>query len=312
MSQSDLDSPAVEVQGLRVSRMGGFELYIDTLRLERGSIVALIGPNGSGKSSLIEALAGLLPIERNRLDLLGRDLIAMSATDPARHHLGVQLQSASWSASLLVADILRIHQRVYGHVSAEIIGKLGIAELMDHTYGRLSVGQRRRVDLAVAIAHEPQVALLDEPTSGLDRMHAEQLRDCLTLLRSSGSCVIIATHSGEDASIADHALWISQGMIVDFAPPNALIYNRLGSFACHVRHSDSAVVDSMREDLEAVSTRVELRDGCVVVFGGDDLRQALPTIAHTHDADDYSVRPANVHDLLALAANRPVVIGGHP
>lgn len=312
MTRPRADHAAVEVGNLRLSRADGFELHIDSLRIVLQSIVAVIGANGSGKSSLIEAIAGLVPASHSKLDLLGIEASEFAKDSRMRRDIGAQLQSSSWSHSLLVSDILNLHKCAYGRVSNEIVARLGVHELAKRTYGSLSGGQRRRIDVAVAIAHEPRIALLDEPASGLDCMHAEQLRECLLQLRSAGSCVVLATHHGDDLSISDSVLWMSQGKVLECAPPRSLILGRIGAFVGHVRCRNPDSTQEVCQLLDRVSTRVDLEDGCILAFGGADLRRTLPSLAEWHDVEEYSLRPANGHDLLSLATGRRVAIGAAP
>jgi ABC-2 type transport system ATP-binding protein len=210
---------AVEVTDFRKA-YGDF-VAIDGISFEvqPGQIFGLLGPNGAGKTSTLESLEGLRPPSGGTLRVAGVD----PAQEPRRLRdlIGVQLQSAGLPESITPAEAMRLfcaYHRVVPRI--DLLDRLGLAVKADTQYVELSGGQQRRLVLALAIAHDPQVLFLDEPTAGLDVPSRAELHRLITELRASGTTVILATHDMAEAEeLADRVAILLSGQIAAIGTP---------------------------------------------------------------------------------------------
>ena len=168
---------------------------------------------------------------------------------------------------------------------------------MKLTYRKLSTGQRRRVDLTVALAHRPDLAVLDEPTSGLDPNFARNLAALLQELRASGSTLLVATHNEAELNNADNVVWLKNGRV----KANGALWSLLGSTLGDV--SVSLVVDrpqAVATEIEKHATTVEIAGDRVIGYGGPALRSfALSGMKHLRPSE-FHIRAVNAGDFLKL------------
>jgi ABC-2 type transport system ATP-binding protein len=217
-----MSDAVVSVQELR--KAYGTNVAVDGISFDvrRGEIFALLGPNGSGKTSTLESLEGLRRPDGGRLRIAG--------LDPTRHQrrlrslVGVQLQTSGLPAAMTVEEAMLFFSSYHDvKPRMDLVERLGLAEKRGVQYGKLSVGQQRRLALAIAIAHEPEVVFLDEPTAGLDVQSRVDLHELARGLRAKGSTVILATHDMAEAeSLADRAAILLRGRIVALGSPREL------------------------------------------------------------------------------------------
>ncbi|MFF9493276.1 ABC transporter ATP-binding protein [Streptomyces flaveolus] len=211
----------IEVTDLRRVYGGGFEAVrgIDFC-VRRGEIFALLGTNGAGKTSTVELLEGLAAPAGGRVRVLGHDPYTERAA--VRPRTGVMLQEGGFPSELTVAETARMWA---GCVSgarpeAEVLALVGLSDKRGTRVKQLSGGERRRLDLALALLGEPEVLFLDEPTTGLD---AEGRRDTWELVRSlrdGGTTVLLTTHYLEEAEdLADRLAILHEGRIAATGTP---------------------------------------------------------------------------------------------
>jgi ABC-2 type transport system ATP-binding protein len=203
---------------------------LDTLNLviERGEIFGLLGPNGSGKTTLFKVLSTLVPLQSGRVFILGHDL--RGDTSALRQRLGVVFQHPSIDRKLTVTENLMHHGHLFGlkgdHLrqrSAIMLRWLGLSERADDLGETLSGGLQRRVELAQAFLHEPELLILDEPSTGLDPSARREFLDYVTRLRDEqGTTIVLTTHQMEEAERCDRLAILHQGSLVAVAPPAQL------------------------------------------------------------------------------------------
>jgi len=202
----------------------GKTVAVDDVSFEvrRGEVFALLGPNGSGKTSTLESLEGLRRPDGGSL--------AIDGVDPTRqvrrlcNTIGVQLQTSALPASMTVEEAMRFFSSYHGvKPRFDLVERLGLAEKRAAQYGNLSVGQQRRLALAIAIAHEPKVLFLDEPTAGLDVQSRTDLHAMIKELGSRGTTVLLASHDmAEVEKLADRAAILLRGRIAATGSPRQL------------------------------------------------------------------------------------------
>jgi len=193
-----------------------------TFDVRRGEIFALLGPNGSGKTSTLESLEGLRKPDGGSL--------SVSGIDPSRQPrklagvIGVQLQASALPPAMTVNEAMKFFCSYHGvAVRNDLIERLGLSEKRSEQYGRLSVGQQRRLALVMAAAHKPAVLFLDEPTAGLDVQSRTELHALVGELKRAGTTVLLATHDMAEAEkLADRAAILLKGRIAALGSPRQL------------------------------------------------------------------------------------------
>ena len=183
------------------------------LELHAGQVLALLGPNGAGKTTSIGLLLGLLRADAGEVRLFGRNPQQVAA----RRNIGVMLQDAALPPTLKVGELLRLSASYYPapRPLAESAALAGIEDLLDRPYGKLSGGQQRRVQFAIAVCGRPRLLFLDEPTVGLDLPARQRLWAGVRTLASEGAAVVLTTHYLEEAGhLADRVCVLLRGRIV--------------------------------------------------------------------------------------------------
>ncbi len=185
------------------------------LRVRRREVVLLSGPNGAGKSTLLRVLAGLLPVHRGEVEVLGADL--RSDRRAVRRRLALVGHDTFCYDDLTVAENLRFAARAAGRPARpapEVLARFGLSGLADVRHGRLSAGQRRRLSLAVAFDRDAELLLLDEPHAGLDDAHRAELDLLIAAAPGEGRTVVLASHELERArALADREVRLEAGVV---------------------------------------------------------------------------------------------------
>ena len=211
--------PLLRATGLHKSYGGKPALKDVSLNLQAGDMVALLGPNGAGKSTLLQLLTGLFSPDQGEVRVLGHDMRAQPAR--ALASLGVVFQQMALDLDLTVQANLLFHTDLHGlprrlareRIDAQLQA-LGLGAQAGAVVRTLSGGNRRKVELARALLHEPRVLLMDEATVGLDPASRLQLLTTMqTLCHDEGMAVLWATHLIEEAQGADRLLLLHQGQV---------------------------------------------------------------------------------------------------
>lgn len=196
-----------------------------SFRVKKGELFAFLGVNGAGKSTTISILCGQLEKDCGNVVIDGHNLDVDH--DPIKRKLGVVFQKSVLDKALSVKDNLESRAALYGIVGeafrarlVELSILLSLDELLNRTVGKLSGGQRRRVDIARALLHEPEILILDEPTTGLDPQTRKHLWEVIASLRKEkGMTVFLTTHYMEEAADADYVVILDSGEIVAEGTP---------------------------------------------------------------------------------------------
>jgi ABC-2 type transport system ATP-binding protein len=214
---------AIEIDGLRKS-YGAFEAVRGlSLRVRRGEIFAFLGPNGAGKTTTVEILEGFRHRDAGDVRVLGID---PEHGDRAwRSRIGIVLQEGEAQPELTVRETLELWAAYYPSPRPieETIALAGLQEKADDRVGRLSGGQRRRLDVGLALIGDPDLVFLDEPTTGFDPVARRAAWKVIAGLRDLGKTVFLTTHYLDEAQeLADRVAIVKAGVIVVEGPPDAL------------------------------------------------------------------------------------------
>ena len=221
---------AIEARGLRKA-YGGVEAVRGAgLAIARGEVYALLGPNGAGKTTIVEILEGHRDRDGGEARVLGHD--PASGGRALRERIGIVLQTPGVEPYLRVEEAIEQYRGYYPRPRplGEILETVGLAERRRQRVRRLSGGQQRRLDVAIALAGGPELLFLDEPTTGFDPAARRQSWDMVRNLRSSGATVLLTTHYMDEAEhLADRVGVLVDGRIAAEGSPAGLMARSAGA-----------------------------------------------------------------------------------
>ena len=200
-----------------------------SLDAHAGEFIALLGPNGAGKSTLFQLLSGLFTADSGRIEVMGHDMSRDPV--PALAGLGIVFQQPTLDLELSVTANLLFHAGLHGMARAtalarigEELKQLGLLERAHDKTAQLSGGNRRRVELARALLHEPRVLLMDEPTVGLDpASRGDLLKQLLAMRRERQVAILWATHLCDEVGDADRVIVLHKGKVLADTTPAKLV-----------------------------------------------------------------------------------------
>lgn len=218
-----------------------------SFQVREGELFAFLGVNGAGKSTTINILCGQLAKDSGSVWVDGQDL--EKNVEAIKAKLGVVYQNSVLDKALSVRDNLESRAALYGITGSAFQERLSqLAELLDfgdllkRTVGKLSGGQRRRIDIARALLHQPKILILDEPTTGLDPQTRRLLWNVISRLRKqSNMTVFLTTHYMEEAADADFVVILDSGKLIAEGTPLELKNRYTGDFITLYNANESAV-----------------------------------------------------------------------
>jgi len=204
-----------------------------SLEVHSGEVVGLLGPNGAGKTTCFYMMVGLVPVDGGELQLDGNRLTHMPMHKRARLGLSYLPQEASIFRKLTVAENVEAVLELQDLDASEVRGQaddllqdLHVGHLRDSAAISLSGGERRRVEIARALATRPRFILLDEPFAGIDPIAVLDIQKIIQFLRERGIGVLITDHNvRETLGICDRAYIINEGTVLAFGTPEEIVYN---------------------------------------------------------------------------------------
>lgn len=276
-----MSNTVIEVKDFRKS-YGDF-VAVDGISfvVKNGEIFGLLGPNGAGKTSTLESLEGLREPNGGSVRVAGIDPTA--EPHKLRNLIGVQLQSAGMPESITPDEAMKFFSAYHGVAPRfDLLDRLGLKEKRNAQFYELSTGQQRRLALALAVAHNPQVLLLDEPTAGLDVATRVGLHDLMREMQANGTTIILATHDMAEAEeMSDRVAILLNGKIATIGTPMEITATGAGLTKVSVRIQDSSFAD--REMMfPAVSQRISKED--YDIFFSTDIGPTVSAIIAHIDA----------------------------
>ena len=238
MSQPEAQS-RLEARHLKKA-YGSRKVVLDvSLQVDKGEVVGLLGPNGAGKTTSFYMIVGLVRADGGQILIDGEDVTRMPIHKRSRMGLSYLPQEASIFRKLSVADnvraILELQTDAQGHTLssqqveerlAELLADLRVDHLRDSPSVALSGGERRRVEIARALATDPRFILLDEPFAGIDPIAVIEIQRIIAFLKQRGIGVLITDHNvRETLGICDHAYIISEGRVLAEGMPDEIVAN---------------------------------------------------------------------------------------
>ncbi len=222
------------VEGLRKAYRSRQVVRDFGLTLDAGEVVGLLGPNGAGKTTCFYMIVGLVAADAGRIELDGKDITHEPMYKRAKYGVGYLPQEASVFRKLTVADNLRLVLELREDLDragiereqAELMKELQVSHLADQYGPSLSGGERRRVEIARALAARPRLMLLDEPFAGIDPISVGEIQRIVRHLKNRGIGVLITDHSvRETLGICDRAYILNDGGVLAQGAPDTLLAN---------------------------------------------------------------------------------------
>jgi ABC-2 type transport system ATP-binding protein len=254
---------AIRVEELRKS-YGSYEaLRGVSFQIEAGEVFGLLGPNGAGKTTTVEILEGYRRPDGGTVSVLGQN--PQHAGRDWRERIGVVLQSSSLYPNLTVRESLALFAGYYSQPRSvdEVIELVGLEEKRGGRVRTLSGGQKRRLDLGLALVGDPELIFLDEPTTGFDPSARRTAWETIRGLRQLGKTVLLTTHYlDEAAQLADRVAVLREGRIVSVGSPAELTATRTEAEIRYSRNGEQVVVRT--EEPTRVLSELYAREGELV------------------------------------------------
>ena len=285
------------LQAKNISKRYGNYLAVDNIQLQfkRGTFNAILGPNGAGKSTSISMLIGLKQPTQG-------EIIYEPDTK-----IGVVFQNSVLDEMLTVRENLTIRARQYKGLKpnrvSDLIDRLGLSAFQKQKYGTLSGGQKRRVDIARALLHGPDLLFLDEPTTGLDIQTRKSIWDLLyQLQREEGMTVVLTTHYLDEADEADQIYIVDHGKVI--AQGSALdIKSQYATNILKIRFKERQQIESLKSSGMSVEQQGQLE----YVLQPESEREAIDYLAQVRDnLAHFEFRPGTMDDAFIALTGREV------
>lgn len=285
------------LQAKNISKRYGNHLAVDNIHLQfkRGTFNAILGPNGAGKSTTISMLIGLKQPTQG-------EIIYEPGTK-----IGVVFQTSVLDEMLTVRENLTIRARQYKGLKpnrvSDLIDRLGLSAFQKQKYGTLSGGQKRRVDIARALLHGPDLLFLDEPTTGLDIQTRKSIWDLLyQLQREEGMTVVLTTHYLDEADEADQIYIVDHGKVI--AQGSALdIKSQYAKNTLKIRFKERQQIESLKSSGMSVEQQSQLE----YIFQPESEREAIDYLVQVRDKlAHFEFRPGTMDDAFIALTGREV------
>ncbi len=273
------------------------------LKVKKGELFAFLGINGAGKSTTISIICSQLAKDSGKVFVNGKDLDA--DTDKIKNDLGVVFQNSVLDKSLTVKDNLKSRAALYSITGSdfdnrlkELCGLFDLEDLLKRPVGKLSGGQRRKIDIARALFHNPKILILDEPTTGLDPQTRKSVWSVIDKLRKTENItVFLTTHYMEEAAESDYVVILDSGKIVAQGTPPELKNKFTGDFI--------TIYGAAQEQIELLGMEYEKLSNAAYRIAVSDASQATALImAHPELFTDYEVIKGKMDDVFLAATGK--------
>lgn len=275
-----------------------------SFKVKRGELFAFLGVNGAGKSTTINVICGQLKKDGGSVEICGTSLDENA--DEIKRKIGVVFQFSALDKDLSVKENLESRAALYGIYGEEFKKRLAVLadnlafkDFLNRPIGKLSGGQRRRVDVARALIHDPEILILDEPTTGLDPQTRNALWNFISDLRTkNGTTVFLTTHYMEEAADADYVIILNKGKIAAEGTPLQLKNAYTGDFI--------TLYGADEEDIKTLGSSYEKIPNGYRLEVENTAAATKLIVAHPEIFKDYEITKGKMDDVfLAVTGKKP-------
>jgi ABC-2 type transport system ATP-binding protein len=275
----------VEARGLSFAHPGSSRKALERLSLgvRSGSFLGLLGPNGAGKTTFVNLICGLLRADSGQLEVFGK----RPRSAAARRRIGLCPQELALYPALSAAENLRFFGRLAGLSGRRLRSRVGaVLELVrlapeaQRRVGRFSGGMQRRLNLATALVHEPDLLLLDEPTVGVDPQSRLAIYAALEELSASGATILYTSHYMDEVErLCDEVLVIDHGRVLTHGPTAEVVARGRRAAAFRLSLAADRDAQPLIEEAERQGLHARLVEGGELELAGDDLAALMEEVA---------------------------------
>lgn len=227
-----MDREVITLNNVNISFSKQEVLKDISFKVNKGEILGILGPSGSGKTTLIKAIVGMIAANKGEVEVLGMKMPSLKASDK----IGYMAQADALYDDLSALDNLLFFGELYGlkgekakKKALELLKLVHLDENMRKKVSYFSGGMKRRLSLAIALIHEPEILILDEPTVGIDPVLRREFWDEFERIREGGTTIILTTHVMDEAEHCDRLALIREGEIIALETPDLLKVNSKGN-----------------------------------------------------------------------------------
>lgn len=279
-----------------------------SFRVKEGELFAFLGVNGAGKSTTINIMCGQLSKDKGSVVIDGMNLD--ESLDMIKSELGVVFQNSVLDSALSVYDNLESRAALYGIMGedfktrlAELAELLDFKDLLKRAVGKLSGGQRRRIDIARALFHRPRILILDEPTTGLDPQTRQTLWNVISDLRKNENMtVFLTTHYMEEAAEADYVVILDNGKISAEGTPLELKNKYTGDYI--------TIYGAQEEGIKKLGVEYQPVKDAFRLSVPDTKAATELIIKHPDLFNDYEITKGKMDDVFLYVTGKKLVGGG--
>ncbi len=280
-----------------------------SFKVKKGELFAFLGVNGAGKSTTINIICGQLSMDSGEIKVNGNDI--KKDVTKIKSELGVVFQNSLLDSALSVYDNLQSRAALYNITGAsfkarldELSSLLQFKDILNRPVGKLSGGQRRRIDIARALLHKPQILLLDEPTTGLDPQTRKLLWEVISdLRRKENLTVFLTTHYMEEATDADYIVILNAGKISAQGTPLELKNNYTQDFITVYGIENESLIESLGFKYECIRDAIR-------ISVPDTATAAQLIIKHPELFKDFEITKGKMDDVFLAVTGRALEGGG--
>ncbi len=302
------DAPSITIRSLSRSFDGRMAVDGLDLDVQRGEVLALLGPNGAGKTTTVRMLNGVLTPDRGEVRVLGLDPTVDG--DEVRRRTGVLTENAGLDDRLTARENLEYTARMRGFSIADSttrvdaqLERFAMTDMADLRTAGFSTGQRKRLALARALLHDPEILFLDEPTSGLDPAATREVTDLIgSLAREHGRTVLLATHFlGEAGRVADRMAVLDRGRLRALGKPDDLAAELWDGIPADLDFGgpvSQAILDLVDSVDGVLRTEARATGATIAIRERQTMAKVLATLAAQEiDVFGATVRQASMEDV---------------
>ena len=299
-----MEIPVIKITNVIKDYAGIRALNGSSLEVNKGEIFGLLGPNGAGKTTTLEIIEGLIGSDEGVVQVLG-DSMPTNA-EKIRRRMGVQLQNSSLPVDITVNEAINLFSAYRGvNPDPELIELFKLNNFLFKTYDELSGGQKKSLQLCLALLHDPELIILDEPTSALDVETRNHLHTIIKGLKEKGKTLILSTHDMSEAeSLCDRIAILIKGEIVVVGSPKEVTAGDSKELKISVKSSKSSILNDPDGTFSNVVKKHQIDDYCIMHSNnvGQSIMEIIKKLEKNQDEIiDFRVeRPSLEEKLLEL------------